>query len=38
MRKLIKETIETAMTLVFTGICIGGGVALGFAAVLAVIM
>lgn len=38
MRKLIKETIETAMTLVFTGICIGGGVALGFSAVLAVIM
>lgn len=38
MRKLIKETIETAMTLVFTGICIGGGVALGFSAVLAVIL
>lgn len=38
MKKLIKETIETAITLVFTGIYIGGGVALGFTAVLTVIL
>lgn len=38
MRKRLSDVAVAVVMLVLVGICIGGGVALGFAAVLAVIM
>ena len=38
MRKWLIDTAQAAVMLVVIGICIGGGVALGFAAVLAVVL
>jgi len=38
MRKWLIDTAQAAVMLVLIGICIGSGVALGFAAVLAVLL
>lgn len=38
MRKWLSDAIQAAVMLVLIGICIGGGVALGFTAVMAVIL
>lgn len=38
MKKWLSDIATVVVMLVLIGICIGGGVALGFAAVLAVIM
>lgn len=38
MRKWLIEAAQTAVMLVLIGICIGGGVAMGFAAVLAIVL
>ena len=38
MRKWLIDTAQAVVMLVLIGICIGGGVALGFAAVRAVVL
>lgn len=38
MKKWLIDAAQAAVMLVLIGICIGGGVALGFAAVIAVVM
>lgn len=38
MKKWLSDVAVVVVMLVLVGICIGGGVALGFAAVMAVIM
>nr|DAW94246.1 MAG TPA: acyl-CoA thoester hydrolase [Bacteriophage sp.] len=38
MRKWLIDAAQAAVMLVLIGICIGGGVALGFTAVLAIVL
>lgn len=38
MRKWLIDAAQAAVMLVLIGICIGGGVALGFVAVLAIVL